>query len=44
MGEMGVSVYLKGVYEGFSVFKRRKNKANSKPIAGLWTEIRSTKL
>jgi len=30
---------MKGYYEDFRGFGRRKNKANSKPIAGLWPEI-----
>jgi len=28
---MGVSIYMKGDYEDFQAFGRRKNKANSKP-------------
>jgi hypothetical protein len=31
-------------YGDFSSQRQRKNKANSKPIAGLWPEARSTKL
>jgi len=31
MGEMSVSIYLKGDYEEFNALGRRKNKANSKP-------------
>ena len=30
-GKMGVSIYMKGDYEDFQAFVRRKNKANSKP-------------
>jgi len=32
MGKMSVSIYMKGYYEEFHAFGRRKNKANSKPI------------
>jgi len=32
------------IYRDLSVKRRRKNKANSKPIAGSWPEILSTKL
>jgi len=28
---MSVSIYMKGYYEEFYAFERRKNKANSKP-------------
>ena len=31
-GKMDVYIYMKRSYEDFSVFGRRKNKANSKPI------------
>jgi len=31
MGSMSVSIYMKGYYEEFCGFGRRKNKANSKP-------------
>ena len=44
MGNNIVSIYMKGDYEEFQALKCRKNKANSKPIAGLCPEIRSTKL
>ena len=30
---MSLSIYMKGCYEDFSDFERRKNKANSKPIS-----------
>jgi len=30
---------MKGVYEELYALRRRENKANSKPIAGLWMEI-----
>ena len=30
-GKMGVSIYMKGVYEDFYALKAAKNKANSKP-------------
>jgi hypothetical protein len=30
-GKMSVSIYMKGDYEDFQAFGRRKNKANSKP-------------
>jgi len=36
---MSLSVYMKGDYEEFHALRRRKNKANSKPNAGLWVEI-----
>jgi len=32
MGKMSLSVYMKGDYEEFHALRRRKNKANSKPI------------
>jgi len=32
---------MKGDYEEFHALGRRKNKANSEPIAGLWPEIRN---
>jgi len=41
---MNVSIYLKGYYEELHALKAAKNKANSKPIAGLRPEILSTKL
>jgi len=31
MGKMSLSIYMKGHYEIFFDFVRRKNKANSKP-------------
>jgi len=31
MGRMSLSIYMKGYYEDFYGFGRRKNKANSKP-------------
>jgi len=31
MGRKSLSVYMKGYYEDFYAFGRRKNKANSKP-------------
>ena len=31
MGKMNLSIYMKGRYEDFCGFGRRKNKANSKP-------------
>jgi len=31
---MGLSIYMKGCYEDFCVFGRRKNKPNSKPNLG----------
>ena len=34
-----VSVYVKGEYEDIHLFGYRENKANSKPIGGLWPEI-----
>jgi len=40
-GRMGVSIYMKGDYEEKQRFGFEKNKANSKPIAGLWPEIRN---
>jgi len=40
---MNVSIYMKEEYEDFHAFVRRKNKPNSKPITGLWPEIRSSK-
>ena len=30
---------MKGDYEEFHALRRRKNKPNSKPIAGLWPKI-----
>ncbi len=32
MGRKSLSVYMKGYYEDFHAFGRRKNKPNSKPI------------
>ena len=32
MGKMSISIYMKGDYEVFHALRRRKNKANSKPI------------
>jgi len=34
---------MKGDYVEFHALKWRKNKPNSKPIAGLWPEIQGTK-
>jgi hypothetical protein len=31
MAKKGISIYMKGYYEDFCGFGRRKNKANSKP-------------
>jgi len=32
MAKMSLSIYMKGDYEEFHALRRRKNKANSKPI------------
>ena len=32
MGKISLSIYMKGDYEEFHALRRRKNKANSKPI------------
>ncbi len=32
MGKISLSIYMKGDYEEFHAQRRRKNKANSKPI------------
>jgi hypothetical protein len=34
--ENDVNLYIKGIYEDICGFVGRENKANSKPIAGLW--------
>jgi len=39
---MNVSIYMKGYYEDCCGFWLRKNKPNSKPIAGAWLEILNT--
>jgi len=41
--KMNVNIYRQENYENFHAFRPKKNKANSKPKAGLWPEIRSTK-
>jgi len=41
---MNVSVYKKGHYGELCDLMATKNKANSKPIAGFWPDIQSTKL
>jgi hypothetical protein len=41
-GQIGVNSYLKGNYGNMPVFGLQKNKANSKPITGLWPEILSS--
>ncbi len=33
MGKINLSIYMKGDYEEFRALRRRKNKANSKPIS-----------
>ena len=42
MGKMSLSIYMKGDYEEFHAFRRRKNKANM-PVFGRKSEIRSSK-
>jgi len=44
MAKMDVYIYMQRVYEDFSDFVRRKNKAKQSQYAGLRPEIRSTKL
>jgi len=41
MGKMSISIYMKGYYEDFCNFGRRKNKPNSKPILG---QVKSKKV
>ena len=41
-GENDVKQVMTGFYEDLAGWMRRKNKANSKPIAGHWPEIRSS--
>jgi len=38
---MSLSIYMKGYYEEFHALRRRKNKANSKPILG---QVKSKKV
>jgi len=33
MAKMSLSIYMKGDYDEFYALRRRKNKANSKPIS-----------
>ena len=40
---MNVKSFQEKDYDDFAGLRRQKNKANSKPIAGLWPEIRSSK-
>jgi hypothetical protein len=41
MGQIIVKFFLKGNYENKPDCRARRNKANSKPIAGFWPEIRN---
>ncbi|MFC1794586.1 hypothetical protein ACFL3Q_13470, partial [Planctomycetota bacterium] len=43
-GEMSLSIYMKGDYEELHALRLRNNKAKQSQLAGLWPEIRSTKL
>jgi len=41
MDRMSLSINMKNDYEDFNALKTAENKPNSKPIAGLLTEIRN---
>jgi hypothetical protein len=41
--QMNISSFITSKYENLGIWWIGKNKPNSKPIAGLWPEIRSTK-